>query len=349
MAQQLKFSPLIIAILLLAGLISWIYWPAEIQQNQRRGGAVPVVVTKVSEKPFASVVEALGTASANEAIVVTAQETDKVEALYFEDGELVTAGQLLVKLNTKEEQARLKELQVNLAEAKRQLNRVRDLAKENAASQQLLDERKAQVEGLTAQIAVAEAQIVDREIRAPFDGLLGARQISEGALVRPGDQITTLDDIHTLKVDFSIAERHLPSVKQKQKVQAESVAYPGKIFEGVISHIATRVDPVTRAIQVRALVSNPDLLLRPGMLLQIVVEKNVTNSLILPEGALVPIDDDQFVYVVTDGKAVKTKVTLGERRPGEVQILGGISEGQQVVIEGTIRLNDGSAVKIVED
>ena len=348
MAQQLKFSPLVFAILLLAGLLAWMYWPAEVQETKRRGGDVPVVVTVVQEKPFASVVEALGTASANEAIVVTAQETDKVQKLYFEDGELVSAGQLLVRLNTQEEEARLSELQVNLAEAQRQLKRIKNLAKENAASQQLLDERKAEVEGLSAQIAVAKAQIADREIRAPFDGLLGARQISEGALVRPGDQITTLDDIHTLKVDFSIAERHLPSVKLKQRVQASSVAYPGQIFEGVISHIATRVDPVTRAIQVRAMVSNPELQLRPGMLLQMIVEKNVSQSLVIPEAALVPIDDDQFVFVITDGKAVKTKVTLGASKPGEVQIRDGISAGQQVVTGGTIRLRDGAKVKVVE-
>jgi len=348
MAQQIKFSPLVFAILLLAGLIAWIYWPVEVQQSQRRSGEVPVVVTIVEEKPFASVVEALGTASANEAIVVTAQETDKVQNLYFEDGELVTTGQLLVKLNTQEEQARLSELQINLAEAQRQLKRVRDLAKENSASEQLLDERKSEVAALRAQISIAEAQIADREIRAPFDGLLGARQISEGALVRPGDQITTLDDIHTLKVDFSIAERHLPSVKLRQKVLTSSVAYPEQIFEGVISHIATRVDPVTRAIQVRALVSNPELLLRPGMLLQMVVEKSVTTSMVIPESALVPIDDDQFVYVVTEGKAVKTKVLLGERRPGEVQIMKGLRSGQQVVTGGTVRLSDGKAVKVVE-
>lgn len=348
MAQQLKFSPLVFAILLLAGLITWIYWPVEVQKSQRSGGDIPVVVTEVTEKPFASIVEALGTAAANEAIVVTAQETDKVQTLYFEDGELVKKDQLLVTMNTVEERARLSELEVNLAEARRQLARVRDLAKENAASEQVLDERKAAVDALVAQISVAKAQIADREIRAPFDGLLGTRQISEGALVRPGDQITTLDDIHTLKVDFSVAERHLPSVKLNQKVQASSVAYPDRVFEGVISHIASRVDPVTRAIQVRALVSNPELDLRPGMLLQIVVEKNITNSLVIPEAALVPINDEQFVYVVEEGKVQRTKVILGERRTGEVQILDGIQSGQQVVTAGTIRLRDGVAVKVVE-
>lgn len=348
MAQQLKFSPLVFAILLLTALIAWIYWPAEVQKSQRRGGDIPVLVAEVIEQPFASIVEALGTAAANEAIVVTAQETDKVQKLFFEDGELVKKDQLLVTMNTVEERARLSELEINLAEARRQLERVRDLAKENAASEQVLDERRAAVDALEAQISVAKAQIADREIRAPFDGLLGTRQISEGALIRPGDQITTLDDIHTLKVDFSVAERHLPSVKLNQKVQASSVAYPDRVFEGVISHIASRVDPITRAIQVRALVSNPDLELRPGMLLQMVVEKNVVNSLVIPESALVPINDEQFVYLVVDGKAQRTRVTLGERRAGEVQILDGLEPGQQVVSGGTIRLRDGIAVKVVE-
>ena len=348
MAQQLKFSPLILAILLLAGLLTWIYLPQESQQQQRRSGELPVVVSQVQEKPFAQVVEALGTAMANEAIVVTAQETETIEKLYFEDGELVTKGQLLVEFNDREEQARLTEFEVNLAESKRQLKRISELAKENAASQQLLDERKAEVAALSAQILVAKAQIADRQINAPFDGLLGARQVSEGALVRPGDQITTLDDIQTLKVDFSIAERHLPSVKLNQKVSAKSIAYPDVMFDGEISHIASRVDPVTRAIQIRALVSNPERLLRPGMLLQITVEKRVTRSLVIPESALVPINDEQFVFVVTDGKAIKTKVELGERKPGEVQILGGISAGQLVVTGGTIRLRDGASVKIVE-
>ena len=348
MAQQLKFSPLILAILLLAGLLTWIYLPQEAQQSVRKSTELPVVVVEVTEKPFALVVEALGTATANEAIVVTAQETDKIEKLFFDDGEIVSKGQLLVKMNTQEEKARLTELESNLAESKRQLKRVSELAQENAASQQLLDERQAEVDALNAQILVAKSQITDREIRAPFNGVLGVRQVSEGALVRPGDEITTLDDIQTVKVDFSIAEKHLPSVRLKQKVEATSIAYPDLTFEGVISHIATRVDPTTRAIQVRAIVSNPELLLRPGMLLQMTVEKKVSQSLVIPESALVPVNDDQFVYVVEDGKVKRTKVTLGERKPGEVQVLQGLQAGQQIVTGGTIRLRDGAAVKIVE-
>lgn len=348
MAQQFKFSPLIFAILLLAGLLAWLYMPVEQSEGRRGASEIPVVATIVQQQPFAQVVEALGTATANEAIVVTAQETDKIEALLFDDGDLVKRGQLLVRMNIKEEQARLNELKINLAEAKRQLNRVKGLVKEKAASQQLLDEREAQVDALIAQIDVAEAQIADREIRAPFDGLLGVRQVSDGALVRPGDQITTLDDIQTLKVDFSVAERHLPSVKLGQKVEATSIAYPGRVFEGEISHIDSRVDAATRAVRVRAKISNPELLIRPGMLLQILVQKSVSQSLVIPESALVPIDDQQYVFVVEEGKAKRLTVQLGVRKPGQVQILSGLTEGQQVVTQGTLRLQDGTAVKIVE-
>ena len=348
MAKQFKFSPLIIAILLLAGLLAWLYLPTEQKQQRRGGGDIPVVAQVVELQPFAQVVEALGTANANEAIVVTAQETDKIEALLFDDGDLVTQGQLLVRMNIKEEQARLNELKINLAEAKRQLKRIKNLAKENAASQQLLDERKAEVDALVAQIDVAQAQIADREIRAPFAGLLGVRQVSEGALVRPGDQISTLDDIQTLKVDFSVAERHLPSVRLKQKVQATSVAYPGRVFEGEISHIDSRVDAATRAVRVRAKVNNSELLLRPGMLLQILVQKSVSESLVVDESALVPIDDKQFVFVIEEGKARKVEVQIGVRKPGQVQIISGLSSGQQVVVEGTLRLQDGTSVRVVE-
>ncbi|BDX08182.1 efflux RND transporter periplasmic adaptor subunit [Planctobacterium marinum] len=348
MAQQFKISPLIFAILLLAGLLVWLYMPVEQQQQRRGGGDIPVVAQTVELQPFAQVVEALGTANANEAIVVTAQETDKIEALLFDDGDLVTQGQLLVRMNTKEEQARLNELKINLAEAQRQLKRVKNLAKENAASEQLLDEREAEVDALVAQIDIAEAQIADREIRAPFAGLLGVRQVSEGALVRPGDQISTLDDIQTLKVDFSVAERHLPSVRLKQKVAATSVAYPGRVFEGEISHIDSRVDAATRAIRVRARINNSELLLRPGMLLQILVQKSVSESLVVDESALVPIDDKQFVFVIEDGKARKVEVQIGVRKPGQVQIIGGLSSGQQVVVEGTLRLQDGTSVRVVE-
>jgi membrane fusion protein (multidrug efflux system) len=242
----------------------------------------------------------------------------------------------------------LNELDINLQEAKRQLKRIDNLAQKSVASAQLLDEQQARVKALQAQQEVAKAQLDELELRAPFAGVLGTRQVSLGALVMPGDLIATLDDLHLVKVDFNIAESHLPSVAKGQLVRATSVAYPGEVFEGKISNINSRVDPVTRAIQIRAIITNDGLKLRPGMLLQINLQKQILDTLVVPEGALVPIEDKQFVFVINDNKASRKEVNVGRRKPGIAQILSGIEAGDNVVIEGSLRLRDGSAVKVLD-
>ncbi|MFT6896736.1 MAG: membrane fusion protein (multidrug efflux system) [Paraglaciecola sp.] len=347
MSKGLKFSPILLAVIITASLLVYLYIPKDDEQQVRGNNVTPVVTHQVQSEKFAVTVEALGTVTANEAVLLTAQKSDIVQSIEFEDGELVTKGQLLLKLSDREELARLNELDINLQEAKRQLKRVDNLAQKSVASAQLLDEQQARVKALKAQQEVAKAQLDELELRAPFAGVLGIRRVSVGALVMPGDLIATLDDLHIVKVDFNIAESHLPSVGKGQLVRATSVAYPGDVFTGNISSINSRVDPVTRAIQIRASIANEDLRLRPGMLLQINLEKQILDTLVVPEGALVPIEDKQFVFVVNDNKANRKEVQVGRRKPGIAQILSGIEAGDKVVIEGSLRLREGSAVKVL--
>lgn len=253
----------------------------------------------------------------------------------------------MVQLNNREEYARIAELKANIDEAKRQYARIEDLRQSSAASEQLLDEQQARVKGLEAQLDIARAQLSDLQISAPFAGVLGVRSVSKGALVRPADVITTLDDISVIKVDFSIAENHLASLAVGQTISATTTAYPNESFSGTISHIDTRLDPISRAIKVRANIDNSDKRLRPGMLMTIVVEKRVLNTLVLPEKTLVPVQDKQFVYVVENDIAIQKEVAIGERRPGKVQILSGISEGDVVITEGTLRVRDQSPVNVL--
>lgn len=341
---------MVFALVLLVALLGYLSIPEPEASKSRGSKTTPVRVLDVTEQALPLVVEGLGTTRANEAVVITAQETDFVSEILFQDGEHVSANQLLLKLNSREEAARVHELQINLQEAKRQLVRIQDLARENATSKQLLDEQQANADALEAQLEVAKAQLADREVRAPFAGVLGIRNVSVGALIRPGDQITTLDDLHLIKIDFSIAEAHLPSVVVGQEVEARSVAYPDMVFEGKILSIGSRVDPATRSVPILAGISNPDFKLRPGMFLQVIVEKRVVNALVIPETALVPVDDKQFVYVINaDSKAEQREVVIGERKPGLIQIVQGLNQGERVVVEGTLRLQDGSDVKILED
>ena len=340
MSSRLSLSPLLLGVVLLAGVVVYLNMPEEESASNSSVRATPVKTALVSSQAFPITIESLGTATANESVNITAQVTDTVKTINFEDGDKATEGELLVQLNNTEERARVEELKANIDEAKRQFTRISDLRQSNATSEQLLDEQQARVKAL-------QAQLNDLQIRAPFSGLLGNREISIGSLVQPGDTITTLDDISLIKVDFSIAENHLASVAKGQALSASSVAYPGEEFTGKISNIDTRLDPISRSIRVRATIDNQDNRLRPGMLLTVIVEKRVLNTLVLPEKALVPVQDKQYVYVVKDNVAHQTEVVIGERRPGLVQIVSGLNEGDEVITEGTLRVRDQSPVNVL--
>jgi membrane fusion protein (multidrug efflux system) len=351
------YSPILLVIALLVALLVYLNWPQATQDRQARERQTPVKVIAAKLKQFPLVIEALGTALADESIIITAQETDIVQSIHFDDGDWAEVGQLLLTLNNKEEQANVNELTVNLEEATRQLKRLNNLAKKSATSQQLLDEQTARVKSLKARIQVAQAKLDQRTLRAPFSGFLGIRQVSVGALVRPGDSIATLDDYRQIKLNFSISEHHLPSVKLGQTVLSESAAYPDQVFEGEVVSIGSRIDPVTRAVQVRAVIDNPSLLLRPGMLLQVVLRKAILDNIVLPESALVPIDDKQYVFKILSQqansdlkpRANKVEVEIGLRRPGWVQVLSGIQPDDLIVVEGSLRLAEGGAVNILEE
>ncbi len=318
MSSRLSLSPLLLGVVLLAGVVVYLNMPQEESASNSSVRATPVKTALVSSQAFPITIESLGTAIANESVNITAQVTDTVKAINFEDGDKVIEGELLVQLNNTEERARVEELKANIDEAKRQFTRIADLRQSNATSEQLLDEQQARVKALQAQLDIALAQLNDLQIRAPFSGLLGNREISIGSLVQPGDTITTLDDISLIKVDFSIAENHLASVAKGQTLSAS-----------------------------RATIDNKDNRLRPGMLLTVVVEKRVLNTLVLPEKALVPVQDKQYVYVVNDNVAQQTEVVIGERRPRLVQIVSGLNEGDEVITEGTLRVRDQSPVNVL--
>ena len=350
MSKIIKFSPLFIGVLILLGFLVFINWPTqETAGGGRSGGQTPVTVYAASEQLFPIVVEALGTAVANESVNITAQRAQTVTKVMFKDGDLVNASQPLLELSNRAEIARLNEININLTEAKRQLTRIEGLAQRSAASQQLLDEQASRVEALLAQREVAKAVLEELVVSAPFSGRLGVRQVSVGSLVRPGDIVTTLDDLSIMKVDFSISESHFSSIQDGQRILASSIAYPGEMFEGKITNIDSRIDPRTRSISVRAEIPNAELKLRPGMLLQINLEKRVLNALVVPESAIVPQADQQFVFVVNgDNKAIKTQVNIGERKPGWVQITSGIDAGEKVIVQGTMRVSNGSAVRVLD-
>jgi membrane fusion protein (multidrug efflux system) len=317
------------------------------------GGPTPVIVAKVMKDHFVDQVEALGTLRANESITITSSVSDTVQKISFEDNQRVEKGAILVEMTSAEESANLAQQLSVVTEAKKQLERTKDLLKNHAAAQSGLDERQRAYDSAVAGLNALQSKLEDHLITAPFSGVLGLRNISVGALLQPGMKITTLDDDSKMKLDFTVPSLFLPGLKIGLPVIAKTNVYPGVEFKGEIASIDSEIDPVSRSITVRAILPNDDTKLKPGLLMTIDLLKDPRETLSVPEIALIPEGQKSSVLVVDNSKnppvVKKVEVTVGSRRPGTVEILSGVKEGDYVVSHGTMTAQPGKPVKIVSE
>ena len=340
--------PLFIIIIVLISLIAYLTWPEKQVEKSQYKRFVAVKMTPVILTDFIESVEAVGTASANEQVKITSKNSDLVDEVYFSDGEKVKKGELLVTLNNQEEHAKVSELSANLLESQAHLKRLSDLLLSNATSMSLVEQQVAKTKAIEAQLLSAQARLNDTSIRAPFAGVLGFREISRGAYIDAGTIITSLDDLSQIKVDFYLPERLFTKINIDQKITAFNTAYDEKAFVGKVIAIDSRIDPKTRSMKVRAIIANPSGKLRPGMLLNISVLLQIEKIFQLPESAIIPIEDKHYVFVVNEEKALRKRIEIGRRHPGFVEISSGLIEGELVVVEGALKLRDGTAVTIID-
>jgi membrane fusion protein (multidrug efflux system) len=306
--------------------------------------AVEVVTAAVEKRPLGVEVEAVGTAAANESAEVTSEISRKIAAIRFNEGDLVRRGSVLVELDDDEERAAVAEAEATLAESETQHRRSQDLHTRNALSSAELDQIQSTLKANRARLEAAKARLADTRILAGFDGRTGFRRVSVGTLVGPNTVITTLDDLSVIKLNFTVPETSLFLVSEGLPVSAITPGIPGRRFEGKVTHLDSRVDPVTRSIVVRAQIPNPQRLLRPGMFMTVSLRGDVSDALLIPEGAVVPDKGRAFVFVVRDGTVERREIAVGRRRPGEVQVTRGLQENERVVVEGAQNLREGMAV-----
>lgn len=340
--------PLFILVVTLVILITYLQWPTTEQEKNDFKRVVAVKMVPVVLAQFIESVEAVGTARANEQVLITSKYSDIIDEVHFDDGQLTNKGAVLVKLNNQEELAKVNELNANLSESKAHLKRLTELLSSRATSKSLVEQQEAKTKAIEAQLTSASAKLNDLTIRAPFSGVLGFREVSKGAYIDSGDVITSLDDLSVIKVDFHLPERLLTDIHVGQKIIAVNSAYRDRNFIGKITAIDSRIDSSTRSIKVRATIANKALKLRPGMLLNISVLLQVEKILQLPESTIIPIEDKHYVFVVDDEKAVRKAIKVGRRHPGMVEVISGLVENDQVVVEGALKLRDGSAVSIID-
>jgi len=316
--------------------------------GMRSVGPAYVTLAPVRSESISQKLEALGNARANESVDVSSKISNVVTSIRFRDGERVRRGQVLVQLDDAQARADVAEADAALTESQAQFNRSRELLNTQALSKSQYDQLEATLKANRARLAAANARLEDTVIRAPFSGFVGLRRVSVGSLISPGSVITTLDDTSVIKLDFSVPENFLATLREGLAVRASAPAYPGRNFAGTVASIDSRVDVNTRSVTVRALLSNEDGVLKPGMFLNVTLANDDRQALVIPEQALTPEAERQYVFVVDGGKAERREVRIGSRRPGFVEIVAGLNPGENVVIEGTQKVRDGGAVQVAE-
>ncbi|MEQ1879603.1 MAG: efflux RND transporter periplasmic adaptor subunit, partial [Burkholderiales bacterium] len=300
--------------------------------------AVPVKIGAVIDE-----VTAVGSLLAEESVVIRPEIDGRVVGLHFQEGQAVARGAKLVTIDSAEFEAQLAAVRADLNTERQRLHRAQELFDQKFISKDALDVQQGNVARLQARLDEAQTHVAKTLIRAPFSGVLGLRQVSPGAYIKAGSDIVRLENLSSIKVDFKIPENYMAKVRPNQDVAIRLDAYPGEQFSGRVYATEPTVDEKTRTISMRARVTNTGLKLKPGMFVRVAVTlESRPSAILVPETAIWPQGKDSFVFKVVDGKAALTRIDIGVRRPGEVEILTGLAAGDSVITEGQMKLRDGA-------
>ena len=317
-------------------------------QPQARPQGLPVETIVTSTNPLSNVLSATGTLYSNESVIIAAEVAGKVTQLFFDDGEKVTAGQVLLQLDQSVLTAERDRAQANLNLSEANIRRAERLLQEQAISERERDEAYAKWRLDEATLRLTEAQLAKTVIKAPFSGMLGLRRVSIGEYLQPGETIVTLDDIDPIKVDFRVPEVFAHQLRVGQAIRMNVDAIPGKTFTGKVYAIDPQIDVNGRSVMMRAKVEQEEGPLRPGMFARIVlVLEEHPNALMIPEEALIPGVERQQVFKVVDGKVVATVVETGLRTKGKVEITKGLEPGETIITAGQIKVRPGMPVTVL--
>lgn len=293
-------------------------------------------------------VRAIGSLQSDETVQIAPEIAGGISAIEFEEGREVKAGDVLVRLDDALVRAEVSDAEARLSLAEANNERARQLSRTGNVTDRSRDEAVTNLATARAALDLAKTRLDKHVLRAPFDGVAGVRTVSLGAFVAVGTPIVNIEKIDRVKVDFRVPETYLRAISVGQKIDVQLDAVPGRTFEGTIYAINPQVDVNGRALQVRARIENPEKLLRPGLFARIVI-KDVSEreAIVVPESAVLPRGGAAFVFLVKDGKAVETRVRLGQRERAQVEILDGLAIGDTVVTAGQHKLRDGTPVEIV--
>jgi membrane fusion protein (multidrug efflux system) len=309
---------------------------------------LPVKAEQVHVGQLTDSIFAVGSILANESVIIRPEISGRIKELKFSEGQAVKKGQPLVLIDDSEHRAQLAAVNADLRTETQRYTRSKELYEKKFISKEALDLQAGSVDRLAAEVAEMKARLSKTEIVAPFSGLVGLRKVSPGAFLRSGDDIVSLQNVDSVKIDFRVPEVFLRAVKVAQTVSISVDAFPETVFSGKVYAIEPLIDEQTRTVLVRGVIKNDSGKLKPGMYARVSLEMSARENVIsIPESALWPQGTENFVFKVVEGAVALTKVELGTRQPGSVEIVSGLSDGDMIVTDGQIKLRDGAPVMVM--
>ncbi|MCE2991333.1 MAG: efflux RND transporter periplasmic adaptor subunit [Candidatus Jidaibacter sp.] len=330
-------------------LLSYYFYNKHVSDKKtKEPAAINVTVAPAAIQKISSTIQALGTIHANESVNLSASVIGSIDKFYALDGALVKSGDIIFTLDHAEEDASLAGATATMLDNQRELTRLKNLSIGINVTLQQVDMQAAQFEVSKQQVNSLQKQIEKKIIKAPFDGLIGVSKLSVGAVTQPGQAVVTIDDISSMKLDFTVPSAYLSQLNPGQKIIATTDAFPVDTFTGTIQTIDTRVDPISRSVSVRAIAANPDLKLRPGLLMRVNIIQNERDAIVVPEESIVQRTKDHFVFVADQQESIAhiRKVEIGQRISGFVEIISGLQVNELIVTRGSILLSDGKKIAI---
>ncbi|MFM5600028.1 efflux RND transporter periplasmic adaptor subunit [Aeromonas veronii] len=322
---------------------------------------VTAMVTKAQD--WVPTIEAIGFIEPNQGVTLSTELAGTIDAITFESGKPVKADQLLLSLDSTVERANLRASQAKLPAAKAKFDRFQNLYKTSSISKEQLDEAEAAYRSLEADIESLKATIARREVRAPFSGVVGLRNVFLGQYLQPGTDIVRLEDTSVMRLRFTVPQTDISKIKLGQTIKINVDAYPQTQFDGHITAIEPAVNFQSGLIQVQADIPNNDGQLRSGMFARAsIIMPTVKDQIVIPQSAISFTLYGQNVYVLKEGeetdkegnkvkvlRAKQVVVKAGERRGNDVHVLSGIQAGDQIVLSGQVRLSNDTKVHVVEN
>jgi len=314
--------------------------------SPRASSVVPVEGKVISAQPLDNTIRVTGAVLANESVAMKSEISGKVEKIYFKEGNRVKKGNLMLTINSDEIEAQLERLKFT-----QQLNediefRLRQLLEKEAISREEYEIGLTTLNTTLSDIKEQEAILAKHQIVAPFDGIIGLRQVSEGSYISPSDLIVSIYNINPIKIEFSVPGKYSSNVKKGDVINF-SVEASENLFEGKIYAIEPRIDPQTRTLKIRAICNNDSEVLIPGQFANIAYTLNsVNDALMVPSQAIIPELNSHKLFTYKSGKVSQSTVVIGLRTDSEVQVMEGLNPGDTVITTGILQIRQGMPVSL---